>query len=121
MIYSAGMAWISKGDDVVFHEPLYQKGSQQTNTIKHAGSWDILHHPLNLSLKETNLSHRIPPVHLNGNQMIKNLFVNMTSISQLEQNEVIETSDTEPWARQLDLQWEKRFEQREPPTKVKVI
>ena len=28
----------------------------------------------------------------------KNLFVNMTSISQLEQDEVIETFDTQPWA-----------------------
>ena len=29
--------------------------------------------------------------------------------------------DTESWAQQLDLQWEKRFEQREPPTKDRVI
>ena len=45
----------------------------------------------------------------------------MTSINQLEQEEAIETFDAEPWAQQLDLQWEKRFEQREPPTKDRVI
>ena len=42
----------------------------------------------------------------------------MTSSSQLEPAEAI---DEEPWAQQLDLQWEKRFEQREPPTEDKVI
>ena len=44
----------------------------------------------------------------------------MTSI-KLEQDEVIETFDTELQAQQLDLQWEKRFEQHEPPTKDRVI
>ena len=29
--------------------------------------------------------------------------------------------DAEPWAQQLDLQWEKRFEQRELPTEDRVI
>ena len=29
--------------------------------------------------------------------------------------------DTEPWAQQLDLQWEKRFEQRIPPNEDRVI
>ena len=45
----------------------------------------------------------------------------MTSINQLEHEEAIETFDAEPWAQQLDLQWEKRFEQREPPTEDRVI
>ena len=45
----------------------------------------------------------------------------MTLINQLEHKEAIEMFDTEPWAQQLDLQWEKRFEQREPPTKDRVI
>jgi len=36
--------------------------------------------------------------------LFKNLFVNMTSIDQLEHEEAIETFDTEPWAQQLDLQ-----------------
>ena len=48
--------------------------------------------------------------------VFKNLFVNMTLINQLEKEEAIEIFDTEPWAQQLDLQWEKLFEQREPPT-----
>ena len=39
--------------------------------------------------------------------MFENLTVNMTSSSQLEP---AETTDEEPWAQQLDLQWEKRFE-----------
>jgi len=39
--------------------------------------------------------------------MFKELTVNMTSSSKLEPAEVI---DEEPWAQQLDLQWEKRFE-----------
>ena len=45
----------------------------------------------------------------------------MTSINQLEYEEAIETFETEPWAQQFDFQWEKRFEQREPPTEDKVI
>ena len=32
-----------------------------------------------------------------------------------------EATDEEPWAQQLDFQWEKRFEQHEPPTEDKVI
>jgi len=42
----------------------------------------------------------------------------MTSRSQFEPAEAI---DVEPWAQQLDFQWKKRFEQREPPTEDKVI
>jgi len=45
----------------------------------------------------------------------------MTSINWLEHEEAIETFDAEPWAQQLDLQWEKRFEQREPPTEGRMI
>ena len=50
--------------------------------------------------------------------MFENLIVNMTSSSQLEPAETI---DEEPWAQQLDLQWEKRFELRESPTEDKVM
>jgi len=53
--------------------------------------------------------------------IFKKLFANMTSISQTEQDEDIETFDTDPWAQQLDLQWEKCFEQCELPTEDKVI
>ena len=42
----------------------------------------------------------------------------MTSSNQLEPGEAI---DVEPWAQQLNFQWEKRFEQREPPIEDKVI
>jgi len=35
--------------------------------------------------------------------VFKNLFANMTSISQTEQDENIEPFDTDPWAQQLDL------------------
>ena len=45
----------------------------------------------------------------------------MTSINQLEPGEAMETFDAEPCAQQLDLQWEKRFEQHEPPTEDRVI
>jgi len=45
----------------------------------------------------------------------------MTFISQAEQDNDIEPFDVDPWAQQLDLQWEKRFEQREPSTEDKVI
>ena len=50
--------------------------------------------------------------------MFENLTVNVTSSSQLES---AEATDVEPWAQQLDLQWEKRFELREPPTEDKVM
>ena len=39
----------------------------------------------------------------------------------MEHEEAIETFDAEPWAQQLDCQWEKRFEQREPPTEDKIV
>ena len=39
--------------------------------------------------------------------LFKNLSVNMTSINQLEHDKAIETFDAEPWAQQLDFQWEK--------------
>jgi len=38
---------------------------------------------------------------------------------KLEEN--IEPFDTNPWAQQLDLEWENYFEQRIPPTEDKVI
>ena len=44
--------------------------------------------------------------------------VNMTSSSQLEP---AEGTDEESWAQQLDLQWENRFELREPPTEDKMM
>ena len=50
--------------------------------------------------------------------MFEELTVNMTSGSQLEP---AEATDEEPWTQQLDFQWEKRFEQREPPTEEKMI
>ena len=52
--------------------------------------------------------------------VFKQLFANMTSISQAEQDEDIESLDTDPWAQQLNLQWEKHFKQCEPPIKDKV-
>ena len=48
--------------------------------------------------------------------MFENLTANMTSSSQLEP---AEATDEDPWAQQLDLQWEKRFELREPPTEAR--
>jgi len=50
--------------------------------------------------------------------IFENLTINMTSSSQLEP---VEATDEELWAQQFDFQWEKRFEQREPPTEDKVI
>ena len=45
----------------------------------------------------------------------------MISTSQVEPEEIIGPFDTDPRAQQLDLQWEKRFEQRYPPTEDRVI
>ena len=45
----------------------------------------------------------------------------MTSISQMEQDEDIEPFDADPWAQQLNLQWEKCLEQRESQAEDKVI
>ena len=45
----------------------------------------------------------------------------MTSTSQVEREEDIEPFNTIPWAQQQDFQWEKRFEQRDPPTEDKAI
>ena len=53
--------------------------------------------------------------------LFKNLSINMTAINQLKHEEAIETFETEPWAQQLDLHWEKRFEQHELPIENRVI
>ena len=45
----------------------------------------------------------------------------MASTSQVKPKKDIELFDVNLWAQQLDLQWEKRFEQRDPPTEDKVI
>ena len=45
----------------------------------------------------------------------------MASTSQVELEEDIEPFDTDPWAQQLNLQWHKCFEQRDPPIEDKVI
>ena len=42
-------------------------------------------------------------------------------MSSNSQSEPVDDVDVEPWAQQLNFQWEKRFEQREPPTEDKVI
>jgi len=101
------------------------KGKQQIIMIKHTGGWDMLHLPLCSSPKKKNLSRHIPLFHLSGNQTLmwgcsSRTSVNMTSINQLEYEEAIETFETDPWAQQLDLNWEKRFEQCEPPTEDRV-
>ena len=98
-----------------------QKGSLQITMIIHAGGWDTLHPHCQqrFNSKTTNQFHRIPPHPPSGDSdvsvgvMFKNLTVNMTSSSQLEP---AEATDEKPWAQQLDLQWEKRFELRDPPT-----
>ena len=41
--------------------------------------------------------------------------------SQVEREDDIEPSNTNPWAQQLDLQWKKYFEQCDPPTEDKII
>jgi len=76
------------------------------------GDESLLSHPSSSSEWESNVSVVV---------VFKNLFVNMTSIDQLEQEEAIETFDAEPWAQQLVLQWEKQFEQHEPPTEDRII
>jgi len=45
----------------------------------------------------------------------------MISTSQVEREENVEPFDTDPWAQQLYLQWEKHFEQDDPPTEDNVI
>jgi len=45
----------------------------------------------------------------------------MTLTSQVEPEEDIEPFDTNPCAQQPNLQWEKHFEQRDPPTEDKVV
>ena len=72
----------------------------------------ILSHSATSSEQESNVS---------VGMLFKNLSVNMTSIDQLELEEAIEMFDAEPQAQQLDLQWKKRFEQREPTTEDRVI
>ena len=55
--------------------------------------------------------------------VFKNLSVNMTSASHIEEEDEsqLEPLDCDPWAQQMSYQWEMRFEQREPPTEDKVI
>jgi len=67
---------------------------------------------------------------VNVGVLLKNLFVNITSINQLEQEKAIEMFElshgiemfhAEPWAQQLDLMWEMQFEQRELSTEDTVV
>jgi len=53
--------------------------------------------------------------------VFKNLSANITYISQVKQDEDIEPFDTDPWAQQLNLQWEKFFKQHKSPTEDKVV
>jgi len=58
---------------------------------------------------------------VNIGMLFKDLSINMTSINRLEHEEAIEMFDIEPWAQQVNFQWEKRFEQREPPIEDRMI
>jgi len=53
--------------------------------------------------------------------IFKNLFVNMTSISHVDHDKDVEPFHTDPWAQQLNFQWERSFEQNKPPPEDKVI
>ena len=55
--------------------------------------------------------------------LFKELSVNMISVKhpQEDQTKNMPLLETEPWAQQLDYQWEMHFEQREPPTEDEVI
>jgi len=50
--------------------------------------------------------------------MFKNFSINMTLISQMEEDQDagVEPFDSDPWAQQLNYQWKMCFEQREPLT-----
>ena len=45
----------------------------------------------------------------------------MTSTSEVERGKDVEPFDTDLWAQQLNLQWEKHFEQCDAPTEDEVI
>jgi len=88
--------------------------------------WGTPLHLLDLIQSLKSLYHLIIQTHQNENLTcvgvaFKKLFVNMITTSQVKPEEDIEPFDTDPWAQQLDLQWEKRFEQHDPPTENKVI
>jgi hypothetical protein len=53
--------------------------------------------------------------------IFRDLSVNMTLLSHLEDDGKLEPFDCDPWAQQLNYQWEMHFEQREPPTEDEVI
>ena len=101
------MAWISKGDDVVSYEPSYQKENQQIITIK---------------MQEVGIYYTTHSISVWRRQISPFAFLSSSSWDQmsvwggfqkplyhydfnqlLEQDAVIETFDTEPWAQQLDL------------------
>ena len=78
-------------------------------TVKSEDNRPILSHSASSSEWDSDVS---------VGMMFENLIVNMTSSSQLEP---AEATDEEPCVQQLELQWEKRFELREPPTEDKVM
>jgi len=97
MIYGVGKAWISERDDMVFYKPSYQKESRQIITIKHARGLGYITPP---AQSQTEGDESLP-LHSSSSSewesdvsvgvAFKNLFVNITSISQPEQEEVNET------------------------------
>jgi len=52
--------------------------------------------------------------------IFKELSVNMVSTSHPKEDEEMIQSDTDPWIKNLNILWDIRFEQREPPTEDKV-
>jgi len=43
----------------------------------------------------------------------------MTSISHVDHNEDVKPFDTDPWAQQLNFQWERHFDQQSLPPKIR--
>ena len=58
---------------------------------------------------------------VNVGNIFKELSVNMVSISHpKDEDEEMIQSDIDPWIKHLNILWDIRFEQREPPTEDKV-
>ena len=109
------MAWILKRDGASNYYDQTNKGlGYVTPPARSELDTDesLSSHSSNLSDWESDVSVGL---------VFKNLFANMASISQVEQDEGIESFDADSWAQQLDLQWKKHFEQHKSLTEDKVV
>jgi len=114
MTYVVGKAWILKRGDAFLCSPLCQKEIRPITELEHRGLGYVTP-----SAQSESGTEESPPSHSSDSSscesdinmwvVFKNLFANVTSISQVEQDGDVELFDADSWAQQLWPPMEKAF------------